>query len=110
MATQNGFLYVYDVSEVEGGECKLIVKHNLRSVDTQPIKIQGKQFADICLMIDSEMVIKFILFEYILIYKLIDTQSNGSPLDNSPSTTTGSSNHGPSYASTVKAGTSDDDQ
>lgn len=42
VATQNGFLYVYDVSEVEGGDCKLIVKHNLRNVDTQPIKIQGK--------------------------------------------------------------------
>lgn len=32
---------MYDVSEVEGGDCKLIVKHNLRNVDTQPIKIQG---------------------------------------------------------------------
>lgn len=42
VATQNGFLYVYDVSEVEGGDCKLIVKHNLRNVETQPIKIQGK--------------------------------------------------------------------
>lgn len=41
VATQNGFLYVYDVSEVEGGDCKLIVKHNLRNVETQPIKIQG---------------------------------------------------------------------
>lgn len=35
-------------------------------------------------------------------------QSNGSPLNNSPSTAGG--NLGPSYASTVKAGTSDDDQ
>lgn len=43
VATQNGFLYVYDVSEVEGGDCKLIVKHNLRNVDTQPIKIQGNE-------------------------------------------------------------------
>lgn len=33
---------MYDVSEIEGGDCKLIVKHNLRNVDTQPIKIQGK--------------------------------------------------------------------
>lgn len=33
---------MYDVSEVEGGDCKLIVKHCLRNVDTQPIKIQGK--------------------------------------------------------------------
>lgn len=41
VATQNGLLYVYDVSEVEGGDCKLIVKHDLRNVDTQPIKIQG---------------------------------------------------------------------
>lgn len=40
-------------------------------------------------------------------------QSNGSPLNNSPSTGSGgggSGNLGPSYASTVKAGTSDDDQ
>lgn len=42
VATQNGFLYVYDISEVEGGDCKLVIKHDLRSVDTQPIKIQGK--------------------------------------------------------------------
>lgn len=33
---------MYDVSEVEGGDCRLIIKHNLRNVDTQPIKIQGK--------------------------------------------------------------------
>lgn len=42
------------------------------------------------------------------IYK-IDVQPNGSPLNISPSTT-GGSNNGPSYASAVKAGTSDDDQ
>lgn len=51
VATQNGFLYVYDLSEVEGGDCKLIVKHNLGNVDTQPIKIQGKEiqnFERIC--------------------------------------------------------------
>lgn len=41
MATENGLLYVYDISE-EGGECKLIIKHDLRSVDTNPIRIQGK--------------------------------------------------------------------
>lgn len=37
-------------------------------------------------------------------------QPNGSPLNNSPSTAGSTTNHGPSYASTVKAGTSDDDQ
>lgn len=42
MATENGFLYVYDISEVEGGDCKLVIKHDLRNVDTQPIRIQGK--------------------------------------------------------------------
>lgn len=41
MATENGFLYVYDISE-EGGDCKLIIKHDLRNVDTNPIRIQGK--------------------------------------------------------------------
>lgn len=40
---------------------------------------------------------------------VLDVQPNGSPLNNSPSAT-GGSNTGPSYASTVKAGTSDDDQ
>lgn len=30
VATQNGLLYVYDVDEAEGGECKLVVKHDLR--------------------------------------------------------------------------------
>lgn len=60
----------------------------------------------------------------------IDVQPNGSPLNNSPSSSTGGGggnggggggggngnsgsgggNHGPSYASAVKAGTSDDDQ
>lgn len=41
MATENGFLYVYDISE-EGGDCKLIIKHDLRNVETNPIRIQGK--------------------------------------------------------------------
>lgn len=41
---------------------------------------------------------------------MTDVQPNGSPLNNSPSTAGSATNHGPSYASTVKAGTSDDDQ
>lgn len=45
---------------------------------------------------------------FVLVTVQIDMQTNGSPLNNSPSTTGG--NLGPSYASTVKAGTSDDDQ
>jgi len=73
VATQNGFLYVYDVSEIEGGDCKLVIKHDLRNIDTQPIKIQ-------------------------------EVQSNGSPSNSSPP-----GGGGPSYASAVKAGTSDDD-
>lgn len=48
------------------------------------------------------------IFDLFLLHMQIDMQSNGSPLNNSPSTAGG--NIGPSYASTVKAGTSDDDQ
>lgn len=53
--------------------------------------------------------ILFYLFQMCIYDIHIDVQPNGSPLNNSPSTT-GGSNIGPSYASTVKAGTSDDDQ
>lgn len=105
VATQNGFLYVYDLSEVEGGDCKLIVKHNLSNVDTQPIKIQGIQ-NDSVKFFDNFGIfpLKWILHFW---YKP-DTQSNGSPLNESPSS--GGNNIGPSYASAVKAGTSDEDQ
>lgn len=105
VATQNGFLYVYDVSEIEGGDCKLIVKHNLRNVETQPIKIQGN-FEIVELSI-KKLRQQLNPFPFCL---LLDVQPNGSPLDNSPSTAGSATNHGPSYASTVKAGTSDDDQ
>lgn len=47
VATQNGFLYVYDVSEIEGGDCKLVIKHDLRNIDTQPIKIHGNHWNEI---------------------------------------------------------------
>lgn len=105
VATQNGFLYVYDLSEVEGGDCKLIVKHNLSNVDTQPIKIQGI-LNDSVHFFDNYGIfpLKWILHFW---YKP-DTQSNGSPLNESPSS--GGNNIGPSYASAVKAGTSDEDQ
>lgn len=47
VATQNGFLYVYDVSEIEGGDCKLVIKHDLRNIETQPIKIHGNHWNEI---------------------------------------------------------------
>lgn len=32
VATQNGFIYVYDMSIEEGGDCRLVVKHDLRNI------------------------------------------------------------------------------
>lgn len=33
VASQEGYLYIYQISENDGGECKLIKKHNLRNAD-----------------------------------------------------------------------------
>lgn len=41
MATENGYLYVYDISEVEGGDCKLVIKHDLRISSPQSVPTQG---------------------------------------------------------------------
>lgn len=43
VATQNGFLYVYNVCEVNGSECKLIVRHNLREAAASAVKSQDVQ-------------------------------------------------------------------
>lgn len=33
VATQNGYIYVFDIPSEEGGDCRLVVKHDLRTVE-----------------------------------------------------------------------------
>lgn len=33
VASQDGYLYVYQIAPVEGGDCRLIVKHDLRDFE-----------------------------------------------------------------------------
>lgn len=35
VATQEGYLYVYQVATVEGGECRLIIRHDLRTMEAK---------------------------------------------------------------------------
>lgn len=40
VASQDGYLYVYSVAPIEGGECQLVKKHDLRSAESLPITNQ----------------------------------------------------------------------
>lgn len=43
VASSDGFVYVYQISTEEGGECSLIKKHDLRNIsNTPPPKPYGK--------------------------------------------------------------------
>lgn len=47
VASSDGYVYVYSISSVEGGECQLVKKHDLRNIEnTPPPKPFGK--AKVC--------------------------------------------------------------
>lgn len=37
VASQDGYLYVYQIAAVEGGDCRLVNKHDLRNFDTKEL-------------------------------------------------------------------------
>lgn len=37
VASQDGYLYVYQIAAVEGGECRLVIKHDLRNFDNKEL-------------------------------------------------------------------------
>lgn len=41
MASQDGYLYVYSIPSIEGGECQLIKKHDLRNSDNFSVDVKG---------------------------------------------------------------------
>lgn len=43
VASQDGYLYVYQISPVEGGDCRLIVKHDLRDFEHSKDKVAAVQ-------------------------------------------------------------------
>ncbi|XP_037905355.1 WD repeat domain phosphoinositide-interacting protein 2 isoform X4 [Hermetia illucens] len=40
IASMDGHLYVYSIAPVEGGECQLVKKHNLRTAESLPISVR----------------------------------------------------------------------
>lgn len=40
VASQDGYLYVYSIPSIEGGECQLIKKHDLRSVESFAVDVK----------------------------------------------------------------------
>jgi hypothetical protein len=36
VASQDGYLYVYQIAAQEGGDCQMIKKHDLRNIDPPP--------------------------------------------------------------------------
>lgn len=42
IASQDGYLYIYSVPSVEGAECQLIKKHDLRLDDCYALDVRGK--------------------------------------------------------------------
>lgn len=45
IASQDGYLYVYSIPSVEGAECQLIKKHDLRLDECYAIDVRGKLYA-----------------------------------------------------------------
>lgn len=44
VASQEGYLYVYQVASVEGGDCRLIIRHDLRTLEQN--RVDGSPPAD----------------------------------------------------------------
>lgn len=42
VASQDGYLYVYSIPSIEGGECQLIKKHDLRNSDNFSVDVKGE--------------------------------------------------------------------
>lgn len=99
IASQDGYLYVYSIPSVEGAECQLIKKHDLRLDDCYAIDVRGK------LIYIFTSLVFFILFIlcafFFIIYSLVSpslgvsaaTTSGATAANASPSSSAGASSN-----------------
>lgn len=91
MASQDGYLYVYSIPSIEGGECQLIKKHDLRNSENFSVDVKGK-------FLDSLLFLRKHKLNY------LDSPKDVSSGDAKPATLPS----GPSYAETLKGDKSED--
>lgn len=65
IASQDGYLYVYSIPSVEGAECQLVKKHDLRLDECYAIDVRGTVYSSY-------------LFIYSLLFSVFDHATNSN--------------------------------